>query len=860
MFAKQAQTAPTGVPDTLVDDTAVVPTTGQATALLTATEVAAESTEAALLNLSKAATNEKEARQQKHQEEASIARKRKAPPNESARLPEEADTPEYEDGKPAAEEEFTLPPGAVFQAPATTQDEEEPSSGLTFQQMWEEVIAKAPDERVKLWTTAITELNKAIVSGDANVIRQTVITWRVESYGTNFAVAYRDADGTIQVLHALDAVQAGVLGFWGGIPNTTTAKVVAIPVEKWGLIEMYPATAMQAKKTTTTTFKKGDRKTPIPNVRALNHEQLEMMLGTSKTAGEWYRIVEDKTRQQRRVSRADTQFMQFLRAAATDTPNQDHPLTLEVEEITADTDMTKAYKTTAYQRFYGRAMDGASISTRTAAAAFEQWSFQTGGTQATPRATAITAQIPRNPPTQVMRPPERVEYATQNQTQQLCEQQPGLIITGQQQNPFQQQQPETQITGEQQHPANPFQQPETQMTGDPQQNPTRTGATTETQNPTITGHPTRTGAQTSTHPTITGPQTTPYPTITGTGTAMTAAMTHPTNTGAPPETRLTTHQGTTMATNTTTHMGAPTNNQTTQNGAPQGQIIPYTTPPTAQTQAMQQTPHTGTHQGQIVTTTPTNYQTQATPTPQMQLGFGQNPFQTQQTTTNQHGGLPTQPPPAQQQQQGPNQHQHPTVLAINQMYAIINKPIGTHMTTADWQRIDQLRAFPGLAHLPHQPQQQQPQMGFQYPHAQQMGGLYQQQQPKGLPEDDIARLCAIGNLQPHETHLLNPIWHRVAKGSTKARKKQLVRNWWTGLRAQNPVLPAEPTPDIFSAIIDMNFASDVQAPKANGLYPAMLLSVSAAENYEQNLVLHNQDRATFITADDLSKQMGRDFS
>ena len=105
--------------------------------------------------------NETAARQPEHPDDASGARKRKPPPNENPRLQVEPVTQEDEDGKPAAEEDFTLPAGSNFQAPANQQAAG--PTGPTFQQMWEEVIAKAPDDRAKTWNTAITELNKAIV-------------------------------------------------------------------------------------------------------------------------------------------------------------------------------------------------------------------------------------------------------------------------------------------------------------------------------------------------------------------------------------------------------------------------------------------------------------------------------------------------------------------------------------------------------------------------------------------------------------------------------------------------------------------------------------------------------------------------
>jgi len=47
-----------------------------------------------------------------------------------------------------------------------------------------------------------------------------------------------------------------------------------------------------------------------------------------------------------------------------------------MHEIKAESAVARAYKDTAYQRFYGRAMDGASVSTRSAAAAFDQWTLQ----------------------------------------------------------------------------------------------------------------------------------------------------------------------------------------------------------------------------------------------------------------------------------------------------------------------------------------------------------------------------------------------------------------------------------------------------------------------------------------------------
>ena len=138
--------------------------------------------------------------------------------------------------------------------------------------------------------------------------------------------------------------------------------------------------------------------------------------------------------------------------------------------------------------------------------------------------------------------------------------------------------------------------------------------------------------------------------------------------------------------------------------------------------------------------------------------------------------------------------------------------------------------------------------------------MFPQQAQKQLPNDDLCRIMAIGGLNPQETAQVPPIWTRIANGTSRPKKKQLIRNWWITLRAQHPILPAEPTPDIYTAIIDMCLASDTQAPKPNGLYPAMLMSVSASENYEQNQRLHNQDRATFLTATDLEKTTGRDFT
>ena len=843
LFAKQAQTANPVSPDKPPGgaNTVDTPTQGVDTPPIS---VAVEGNlpEVPPAAAAEVPPNEKLARQQEGDEDTEKTRKRKEPPNDLSRLQVEEPTQDEEDAKPAAEEDFVLPPGANLKAPANLQDMDGLAQGLTFQQMWEEVLAKAPDERAKTWATATAEFNKAIICGEAHTIRQTIATWRTQSYGTNFAVIYRTADSTIQVLHALDAVQAGVLGLQGGIPNTQDVKVVAIPVEKWGMTEMYPASPSQARQEPTTTFKKGDRKTPVPNVRALTPDQLEMMLGDCKTAGEWYRILEAKHTTTGQTSRTDSQLMQYLRAAATKAPTPDHPLTMEMDEIGAEMEIAQTYKATAYQRFYGRAMDGASISTRSAATAFEQWNIVTGGVPQSLQPPGIMATIPRNQPPQQMGPPDRVQYATPHQTPPVQQHQTGTKSTGEAYtapNPFQPQQPGTKSTGEATTAPNPHHNP--MPTGAvPNNNPMPTGPTT---NPMLTGAPTI-------NPTITGATTNP---------ANTGPTTTPTNRGAPTGTRLTTQAGTAVTPNTSPPMGAPTAQQTTTMGAPYGQMVQYTTPPPpppAPTHTTQPPTQTMAHQGNQLATLPPTYQNPHHPTPQMQLGFGQNPFQPQQQLQH-HGILQAPTPPVQHHQLAPQTQ--PTMPGITQMYAILNKHISTGMTEADWQRIDQLRTFPGLAHLPLRPQQQN-QVGFQLPHVHQAGGLYAQQQPKGLPEDDIARLCAISNLQPNETSLLNPIWNRVAKGTTKARKKQLVRNWWTGLRASQPVLPAEPTPDIFNAIIDMNFASDVQAPKANGLYPAMLLSVSASENYEQNLLLHNQDRATFITADDLAKQTGRDFS
>ena len=909
LFAKKAAPTSTETPAKLPPDAAGVETVTQEEGAPVNSKPADVDDEAAAPADPNGRASKKGASQPSN-EEASVSRKRKEPPSDTIGLHvAPGDTQEVEDGKPAAEDDFVLPPGATFQQPASGEDETEQNPGLTFQQMWEEMLAKAPEDRAKTWATATTEFNKAISTGDGPTIRQTITAWRTQAYGTNFAVIYRDAEGNIQVLHALDSVQAGVLGLRGGTKNPKEARLVAIAVEKWGLIEMYPASTMHAKKTTTTAFKKGDRKTPIPIVRAITPEQLEMMLGSSKTPGEWYRVYEEKTRKQARTSRTDIQLMQYLRAAATKTaPNTEHPLTFEVEELAEDMEIAQIYKATAFQRFYGRATDGRSISTRSAATAFEHWSFKTGGTQPTPPTITHETPIPRHQPPQ-NGPPTRVQYETTTHMPPTHEQPaPETHITGNpQQNPTNT--GDTIVTQQQMHAGTTTETQLTTHTGEtqPEYQPTHIGAPQPTHigatQPTHIGasQPTHIGAPRPTHigalqPTHTGaPKPGNQPTHTGAlqlgyQPTHTGALQQPTHTGAPQPGNQPTHTGAlqlgyqpthTGALQQPTHMGAPQmrtqpthtgalqlgyqpthtgapqmTNQPTHTGATNGQMVPYTAQ-RGTTHGGQQPAHMGAQGGQqITTTTPNHYQQHATPAPQMLLGFGQNPFQQTQQTPQQHGILPTQTQPF-QQQQNPTQH-HPTIPAIAQMYALLSKQIGTPMTESDWQRIDQLRSFPGLTHLPHRPQQQ-PHLGFQHPPAQ-LGGLYAQQQPKGLPDDDIARICAIGNIAPHETTTINPLWNRVAKGATKARKKQLVRNWWTGLRTNNPVLPAEPTPDIFNAVIDLNFASDTQAPKANGLYPAMLLSVSASENYEQNLLLYNQDRATFITADDLAKQTGRDFS
>jgi len=193
------------------------------------------------------------------------------------------------------------------------------------------------------------------------------------------------------------------------------------------------------------------------------------------------------------------------------------------------------------------------------------------------------------------------------------------------------------------------------------------------------------------------------------------------------------------------------------------------------------------------------------------------------------------------------------------LYTIVNKPIGAPLNDFDWQQVDRLRIHPGFQHLPHRPPTRQA-TNPQSQHHTHFGGIYQPPVSKTLPEDDIARICAIANLGPTTRNQLKPIWNRVAAAATKAKKKQLVRHWWLELRQKHPILPEEPTPDINNAVIDLLFASDTQAPKANGLYPAMLLSVSSEENYLQNRLLSNQDKATFVTADDLNKPTGRDFS
>jgi len=169
--------------------------------------------------------------------------------------------------------------------PSLGDTKEDEFSGLTFHNMWEEFTAKAPNERNKVWIAASQALNAAITEGDPAVIQQTMATWRVHHYGTNFAVVYRDNFGFITLLHALDTVQAGVLGFEGGELNPTTVKVVAVPLEKWRMIEMPVVTAAQALKGDDLKPSKNAKLRLIPTVRALTPDQLGEMIPTIPSSG-----------------------------------------------------------------------------------------------------------------------------------------------------------------------------------------------------------------------------------------------------------------------------------------------------------------------------------------------------------------------------------------------------------------------------------------------------------------------------------------------------------------------------------------------------------------------------------------------